>query len=378
MAKRWTGWTMLLTGVMLVGLLVVLPGQSHEPWLEKTLQQSWRFYKNRFMVGNQRVLSNHYGGTITEGQSYAMLKAVWMDDPETFDSTWQWTRTHMRRPSDHLLGWRWGKGKDGVEKLLETENAVDADQDIAYALLLAGEKWHSPRYIADAKAMIHDLWRLNVVSINGKLYISPGTWPVFRQDYLTVNPSYFAPYVYKTFARYDSANFKGWQALADNIYPVLEACSDLTANKLPPNWCSVNWKDNSIGFSDKQGPGSRDFSYDAVRVFWRMAMDAAAGSPQARSYLANHRALLAYWDKHHMLPEGFTAEGKPRTENNSGFTLSAAVAQSHVLTPAWDEARYHQLLGLHYRPEGYWFNEYNDFLHSVIWLHLYTLTLPPA
>jgi endoglucanase len=344
--------------------------------IPEVLRQSWVFYKTRMMINGERVNSNHYKGTITEGQSYAMLKAVWMNDPKTFERVWAWTRDHMRRPDDYLFGWRWGESDNGTEQLLETENATDADQDIAYALLLAGEKWSDSQYILEAQLIIPDLWQLNVAEVQGRYYLVPGTWPTFRQDYLTVNPSYFAPYVYRKFAKYDAAHAKGWLALADNTYPVLEACSNLTTSKLPPNWCAVRWDNSQIIFSDKQGAGARDFSYDAFRVFWRMAMDASDGSMQAKQYLNQHPALQSYWKTHKTLPEGFSSKGEPLGQTDSGFALSAALSQRHRLGIEPLRTAYDAMLLPAYHQEGYWFNDYNDYLHSVIWLHLYTTTLP--
>lgn len=341
--------------------------------LETTLEKSWHFYKTRFMVDGQRVESNHYGGTITEGQSYALLKAVWMNDRPTFDRTWQWTRRNMQRPDDHLFGWRWGQTPSGSWELLETENAADADQDIAYALLLAGEKWAEPAYIDAARAIIRDLWRLNVVRLHNRYYLSPGTWQGFRQAYLTLNPSYQAPYVYRKFARYDRENATGWLALAQNSYEVLESCSNLTVTRLPPNWCAVQWDKPEIVFSDVQGPNARDFSYDAFRVFWRMAQDAASGSTKARLYLKRHTYLHTYWHHHATLPEGFTPDGQPLGRPPSGFALSAALAQQPFLSSASPDAHYQAMLRPYYHPDGYWFNSYNDYLHSVIWFHLHTL-----
>lgn len=362
-----------------IGLLLLwnaAPPPSSAQGLERTLQQSWQFYKNRFMVNGERVESEYYQGTITEGQSYALLKAAWMNDPETFEKTWNWTRTHMRRPEDHLFGWRWGLSPRGEWELLEMENAADADQDIAYALLLAGEQWNRPDYLDEAKGIIRDLWRLNVQNLNGKYYLLPGTWEGFRQEYLTVNPSYFAPYIYRKFAAYDPPHASGWQALANEVYATLETCSNLTANGLPPNWCAIQWQDNGIAFSDKQGPGSRDFSYDAFRVFWRMAMDAALGGAESKRYLKRHAYLLTHWQKHNTLPEGFSPNGHPLGSQPSGFALSAALAQSHILSSADDATLYQKMLQPYYHSEGYWFNAHNDFLHSVIWLHLYTVSLP--
>jgi len=379
------------------------------PWnLRQLLQDSWGFYKGRFLVDGAHVVSNTYGGTISEGQSYALLKSVWMNDPATFRKVWTWTKFHMKRPHDHLLGWRWGDGQFGTRLgLMETDNAADADQDIAYALLLAGKQWNEAAYTADGLAIVQDLWRLNVQEIDGRYYLVPGTWQGFRQEYLSLDPSYMAPYVYRHFALYDKAHAAGWTQLADDTYDTLEACTALTKPQLPPNWCAVKWQDDHQGpriiFSDRQGAGSRDFSYDAFRVYWRMAMDSklspAPGRERARRYLQQHQFLGQYWNQNRLMPEGFTAEGAPRNPTgrpeNSGFAMGPVLVLNHfavtipnlspdsrktfrmpVINQNFSDAElYRQTLAPYYHPEGYWFNDYNDFLHSVIWLHLYALSL---
>lgn len=404
---------------------------SRESFWQPLLQKSWRFYKQQFMPDGTHVVSNNYGGTITEGQSYALLKALWMDEPETFTRIWQWTQTHMRRSTDHLLGWRWGKhAQTGVEGLLEIENATDADQDIAYALLLAGERWRKPVFTQDGLAMARDIWRLNVKQQEGRYYLLPGTWEAFQSERLVLDPSYFAPYVYQTFARYDRLHAAGWRQLATDIYDTLDACSRLTTNQLPPNWCAVEFPTSHrqkpvqsaarnqstysserlekksapnapstlskprpfalprIVFSDLQGPGSRDFGYDAFRVYWRMLMDAklspSPGRERALAYLKSHDFLLKYWQQHQRVPEGFSSTGQPLSQTTSGFSLGPVLVLNQV-TPlpffrqpdgsANDVAFYHASLRPYYHADGYWFNDYNDFLHSVIWLHLYAVSL---
>ncbi len=354
---------------------------------QKILHDSWSFYKRHFMVNDERVVSNNYGGTITEGQSYAMMRAVWMNDPVVFAKTWQWTRTAMKRPNDHLLGWRWGDAsqtKTGHSGLVEEANATDGDEDIAYSLLLAGEQWKNTRYIEDAKAMIADIWRLNVVRRDGVEYLLPGTWEAFsKPDIIHLDPSYFAPYVYRKFAEYDTTRAEGWNQLADDIYPVLKTCTQLSVVGLPPNWCAVKTREDGNGDrivpSDLQGQGSRDFSYDAFRVYWRMAMDAklsnASGRAQAQAYLASHKFLVRYWWQHGIIPEGFTENGQPRAQSQSGFGAASLLAWMHIMQPRQEMTFYNKALAPYYHQEGYWFNDYNDFLHSTIWLHLYATTL---
>lgn len=396
-------WLISLSLIATLGTACALTPRNWEPstslqtanktavnWnLNQLLRDSWGFYKGRFLVDGEHVVSNTYGGTISEGQSYALLKAVWMNDPATFRKVWGWTKNHLKRPHDHLLGWRWGDGQFGTPLgLMETEDATDADQDIAYALLLAGKQWNEPTYTQDGLAIAQDLWRFNVQELDGHYYLVPGTWSGFRQEYLSLDPSYMAPYVYRHFALYDKAHAAGWNQLADDTYDTLEACTALTKPQLPPNWCAVKWQDDHRGsriiFSDRQGAGARDFSYDAFRVYWRMAMDSklspSPGQERARAYLEKHQFLRQYWQTHHQMPEGFTADGTPRQPENSGFAMGPTLVLNHFAPkstkPAESDATlYQQMLAPHYHAEGYWFNDYNDFLHSVIWLHLYTLSL---
>lgn len=380
-------------------------------FLDQQLHESWAYYKTKFMTDQTtHVVSNNYGGTITEGQSYALLKALWMNEPQTFNGIWQWTKVNMARPNDRLLGWRWSDGAPGWDGrdtkprgLIEAENATDADQDIAYALLLAGEKWKRSDYTEDGLAMARDIWRLNVQQVQGRYYLVPGTWEGFREGgRLTVNPSYFAPYVYQTFAQADTEHATGWKQLANDIYDTLEACSRLTRPGLPPNWCAISLENEpsksrhrsalpEMVFSDLQGAGSRDFSYDAFRVYWRMGMDARLsplpGRAKALTYLKRHPFLFRYWLKKHYAPEGFTADGHPRDTSHSGFAAGPVLVLNHAMhmtmknkpltnAQAWQERQlYDAVLGKAYHSEGYWFNDYNDFLHSVIWLHLYALQL---
>lgn len=351
--------------------------------LKPILQTSWKFYKTRFMADGSHVTSNTYSGTISEGQSYAMLKAVWMDDPESFQRTWQWTQQHMKRPNDHLLGWHWGKRDDGAMGLIEDESATDADQDIAYALLLAGEKWHNPAYIQDARLMITDLWNISVKELDGTYYLTPGTWEGFYWEYMSLAPAYFAPYVYHKFADYDALHAAGWKKLANDVYDTLEACSNLTKPQLPPNWCGVKWKDDGQGsriiFSDRQGDGSRNFGYDSFRVYWRMAMDAklnpTVGKERAKAYLKKHSYLLTYWQQHQQMPEGFSPDGNPLSHEDSGFTLGPLLVTQSAKQLSNVIPLHQNTLAKHYNSAGYWFNDYNDYLHSVIWLHLYSISL---
>src|SRR5690606_5554171 len=63
------------------------------------LQALWFNYKINYLEEDTfRSLDKQQGGiTTSEGQSYTMLRAVWMDDKETFDRAWQWTKDNIQR-----------------------------------------------------------------------------------------------------------------------------------------------------------------------------------------------------------------------------------------------------------------------------------------
>ena len=75
--------------------------------------------------------------TVSEGMAYGMLFAVYMNDKATFDGLW--TQAQARRNGKGLLRWHYdgngspiGSGADNA--------ATDADEDAAFALIMAGKQ----------------------------------------------------------------------------------------------------------------------------------------------------------------------------------------------------------------------------------------------
>ncbi len=328
---------------------------------QQALQQSAQHFKTHYIAPSGQVPSQTFGGAISEGQSYAMLIALRTNDPATFERVWRWTDQHLRLANSPLFGWH--RKADGT---LEPYVASDADQDIADALLLAAQRWQRPDYHQAALPIIQALWQANVRRIQGHYYWLPGTWPPFEQPGLTtLNPSYFAPSVYRRFAQADPAH--PWAQLAEDVTETLSACSQLTPHHLPPNWCGVT-PAGRIVFSDVQGPQARHFGYDAFRVFWRMAEAARDGDAKAMAYLKRTRHLL---NTPPPLPEGFDEQGRPVHPGPSGFTHAAVVAQAAALGQA-PQALFTRYLAPLFK-NGAWHPNDNYYLQAVIWLNLSTL-----
>ncbi|MDP9425180.1 MAG: glycosyl hydrolase family 8, partial [Actinomycetota bacterium] len=54
------------------------------------LENTWESYKGRFVEDGRVVDPKSGGATTSEGQAYAMLRAVYMDDEEAFGEIWGW------------------------------------------------------------------------------------------------------------------------------------------------------------------------------------------------------------------------------------------------------------------------------------------------
>ncbi len=136
----------IAAALLLPGCAGVEPGAPAGPRTERDLLRlTWEGYRRRFIQHDGRVIRPRDGNdTVSEGQAYAVLRAVWMDDQAAFDAVYGWTETHLSRVKargDHLLAWRWGRGTDGNWGVLDWAAASDADEDYALALLFAARRW---------------------------------------------------------------------------------------------------------------------------------------------------------------------------------------------------------------------------------------------
>lgn len=214
----------------------------------------------------------------SEAQSYGMLQSFFMDDKNTFQNLWDWTQKHLQR-EDNLFSWDYDlrnrfwlfTSKKAV--IRDYNSATDADEDIALALLLAGEAWDEEGYIDEGKKILAGIWDNEVTEHDGSLYLLPGKWGVDDQQ-IVINTSYFSPAAYRIFARYDQEH--DWVRLAADTYAVLEDIRSSVDrgefNEFPPNWVVIDKNTGSM----RQFPGkpdSYDYSYDAFRTLWRAGYD---------------------------------------------------------------------------------------------------------
>ncbi|MDP3595760.1 MAG: glycosyl hydrolase family 8, partial [Nitrospirota bacterium] len=113
------------------------------------LSALWSFYKQTYIQHGRVVSLDEQGITTSEGQGYAMLRAVWSNDRTTFNTVWAWTKQHLQVRDDKLFAWKW----KGV--VLDNNSATDADTDIALALILAARRFDHPPFEREALTIVH-------------------------------------------------------------------------------------------------------------------------------------------------------------------------------------------------------------------------------
>jgi endo-1,4-beta-D-glucanase Y len=255
-----------------------LPSQEagDEPMLAKT----WASYKQRFITADGRVMDPKSGGaTTSEGQAYALLQAVYMDDKAAFDVIWGWTRDSLQTRGDGLLSWKWGSKEDGTTGILDATTAADADTDAALALLFAGKRWGDPAYLEAGRTMVNGIWDVETAEVAGQRIVVAGDWA--RGDGTAnvtqpiINPSYLAPYAYRIFAEADPAH--RWGDVVDGTYDALDkiqASPDFGGPAgLIPNWVALDKVTGEPISAQPHVERANEFSWDASRVPQRMALD---------------------------------------------------------------------------------------------------------
>ena len=286
------------------------------------LSSSWDTYKSQFILSNGRIIDPSQDNvTTSEAQSYAMLRAVWVDDKTTFDKVYSFTKTQMKRPKDHLFGWRYNKlanGQYGLTPNGGDNSAADADSDIAYALLLASKRWNDPKYQSDALPIIKDLWKYETASVSGgKRYLIAGNWAQDPQK-LVINVSYFAPYEWRAFAKIDTQD--NWQSLVDPAYQLLTDSGTVPLDKakgvgLPPDWLAIDRKTTEITAANLDNLKTT-YSFDAMRTPWRIALDYQwYKDPQALAYLkASYSFLAQDYQTNKTLVPTYSHDGERQTD----------------------------------------------------------------
>lgn len=240
----------------------------------KYLVDAYQRWKKTFVVaagGGLRVQRPENGNdSVSEGIAYGMLIAVYMNDRALFDGLFNyWTSNPAAGAGTPgpLMTWQIPGGAG---------SATDADEDAAFALLMAAKQWGG-NYQSAATSMIANIWTNDIEE--SSFYPKGGSTFTGSGSALT-NPSYFAPAYYRLFATVDAGH--AWSKVVDAVYTALANIQSKVTSGLLPAWCTSQC--TAVGGGGY--PDNNMYQYDAHRTPWRIGLDACwNGEARASAYL---------------------------------------------------------------------------------------------
>jgi endo-1,4-beta-D-glucanase Y len=366
--KRLYKWFFVLGGLLLlIGVGIVLAvsyfnsSQRSIPIVfsnNAMLLETYNDYKkNNIDPSSGRTIDKTQNNlTTSEGESYTMLRAVYMDDKATFDKSWNFTKTNLQRP-DHLFSWKYGYLGNGKYGILTSEGgyntASDGDEDIALSLLMAYSRWNQSSYLQAAQPIITSIWNEEVVSIQGKPVLTADNLEQKNQN-VVVDPSYFAPANYKIFAKLDPIH--DWNALASNSYDLIDQLSSSTlgsakSDGLPPDWIEIN-KTTGAFIPNATSSLDTNFGYDAIRIPFRLALDYAwFKDPRDKDTLSRFGFLKQFWQNTHVLNAIYAHDGSVVANYESPATYGATIGYFDLMAPNDAKQIYESKLQTLYSPD---------------------------
>jgi len=154
----------------------------------------------------------------------------------------------------------------------------------------AARRFDDPALHEEALTVLNALWQDDVTAIAGMNVLTAGNWANPASDtWAGHQPSYFAPYAYRTFAVEDPAQsvVQSHRQLVPTRRRV-QQCRARTGRERSacrPNWCAISRATGRV-VSFPTIANADDYGYDAFRVMWRVALDALWNDePRARAYL---------------------------------------------------------------------------------------------
>lgn len=349
------------------------------------LSKAWETYKQTFTRSAGAIYDPYTSQITSEGQAYSLLRSVWTSDEQEFGKVWKWTYENMKLDDKNLFAWLYGNGtREGKNELgiKDKGTATDADQDVALALLFAYKKWGNLDYINQAKKIINDIWEYETVEIKGERYVVAGNWASAKENKTyTINPSYIAPYAYRIFAEVDAQH--NWNGLVDTSYEILKKCSEASFDlggsaNIPPDWCALD-KNGKVVRADNISDKSTNYSYDAIRTLWRIALDYRWNKePRALSLLQKMDIWSREWKEKQKIFISYSHNGRTTEEAESLAHYGTQVAFFSVVNPDIAEQIYKQKILSRWNKEGFWGDINNYYDQNWVWFGtaLYTNNLP--
>ncbi|WP_421659593.1 glycosyl hydrolase family 8 [Leptothermofonsia sp. ETS-13] len=184
-----------------------------------------------------------------------------------------------------------------------------------------------------------------------------------------MNPSYFAPYAFRLFAQVDPSH--DWLSLVNSSYDILQQATSLSSVGLPNDWVVLDLKIGTVKPMAIANPGTSDYGFDAYRVWWRVAWDAAwFKEPRAIRYLQTQLKFpQRLWRSQRKIPARINLQGKPTVT----YEATAQYAMLHIAFQLIDPPTAQQIEATKLVPryrQGFWDNDFAYYTQNLVWIGL--------
>jgi endo-1,4-beta-D-glucanase Y len=258
--------------------------------------------------------------TVSEGISYGMILAVYFDDQPLFDDLFRYS-LHWANETGLMKWYINPEGTAGCPGDETCGAASDADEDIAFALIMADRQWGGQGALDQS----YRDYALRHIALVKQYEVTPGYVFTPGNEWTgdIVNLSYFAPAFYRIFGRY-SNDETFWNKVIDVNYQLLFGTlndkNGNVANGLVPAWSNLQGEPVE-GF-----PGALTYHQtDSVRTPIRMAQDYCwNGDPRAKDYLDRISGFFVGIGAQR-ISDGYLLDGTPNPEFGPREQTSSAV-----------------------------------------------------
>lgn len=310
------------------------------------VKDHYKIWKKAYLLGNKQqefVKTNNKNSkdqTLSEAQGYGMLITVMaaqqgFGSQKTFNQLTRYYVRHQISSDNPLMAWRQNhKGIAMTSTKEEKTSATDGDLDIAYALILADERWGSKGEIKYNRLAKKLLTTIKKKEINPTTKLPKvGDWATGPKSATVVRTSDLMTAYFRKFASY--TNDGSWTKVAQNSQIVLKKLSDQQETGLMADFVTVTGsklKTGKIGAKEVASEHDNQYGFNACRVPWRVAYDYQIYHSQSSKQIA--RKMCRFFADQKQITAIYKLNGDPVEDyTNAAFTTPVAYAAQVVANP---------------------------------------------
>ncbi len=317
MVKFKTAFSFILVIVLFSMIMIYIRGTNNED-IRKNFSQIWTQdyvvqHKDTAYVNSSPQTKQTM--VLSEGQGYGMMIEAYryLASETRFYKMYRYYMDH-REKNSQLMSWRQIKKKGKWHN--DHNSATDGDIFIAFALLLADQRWHTTYYKNQAVRLMNDILRDEYNPQTGCLTV--GNWANSKSDfYHLFRTSDVIPTCFDAF--YQASGNKRWLQVKRTMLKRLNQLSHQHKSGLVPDFAWVNSK-TAVPVKGKITESHNDGSYaaNACRVPMNLAF--------SKDYLAKNtlKRMLKFFSKQQTVLAGYTLKGHPLNDFQSA-TFSAPI-----------------------------------------------------